>query len=241
MNMLPSIIKRQLARYLCAPATYLSIAVFLALSTTLGLHNSQLLEQNSTDLQDFFQLHPWLYLLLIPALSTQLWADEHETGLSDLLITLPVTNAELIIGKFFAAWVITAMTLALTLPIVVMVNLLGSADNAVIATQYLASWLLAGSYLSIGCLICALSRHHLIIFILTLSILLVISGLSSVLDALEHQAPIWVIDSVASLSPLSRFTQIDHGVIVLRDCLYFISVIVASLAATTVILNYKNS
>lgn len=239
--MLPSIIKRQLARYLCAPATYLNIAVFLALSTTLGLHNSQLLERNSTDLQDFFQLHPWLYLLLIPALSIQLWADEHETGLSDLLITLPVTNAELIIGKFFAAWVITAMTLALTLPIVVMLNLLGSADNTVIATQYLASWLLAGSYLSIGCFICALSRHYLVIFILTLSILLVISGLSSVLDALEHQAPIWVIDSVASLNPLSRFTQIDHGVIVLRDCLYFISVIMASLAATTVILNYKNS
>ena len=239
--MLPSIIKRQLAHYLCAPATYLNIAVFLALSTTLGLHNSQLLEQNSSDLQDFFQLHPWLYLLLIPALSTQLWADENETGLRDLLITLPVTSAELVIGKFFAAWVITAMALALTLPIVVIVNTLGSADNSVIATQYLASWLLAGSYLSVGCFICALSRHHLVIFILTLSILLVSSGLSSVLDALEHQAPIWVIDNVSSLSPLSRFTQIDHGVIVLRDCLYFISTIVASLAATTVILNYKNS
>ena len=241
MNMLPSIIKRQLARYLCTPATYLNIAVFLTLSTTLGLHNSQLLERNSTDLQDFFQLHPWLYLLLIPALSTQLWADENETGLRDLLITLPVTNPEWVLGKFFAAWIIIAMTLILTLPIVVMINILGSADNTVIATQYLASWLLAGSYLSIGCFICALSRHHLIIFILTLSILLVISGLSSVLDALEHQAPIWVIDNIASLSPLSRLSQIDHGVIVLRDCLYFISVIVASLAATTVTLNYKNS
>lgn len=239
--MQPSIIKRQLSRYFRTPATYLNIAVFLTLSTTLGLHSSQLLERNSTDLQDFFQLHPWLYLLLIPALSTQLWADENETGISDLLITLPMTSAELVMGKFFAGWLITAMTLALTLPIVVMVNMLGSADNTVIATQYLASWLLAGSYLSLGCLICAISRHHLIIFILTLSILLVISGLSSVLDALEHQAPIWVIDNVASLSPLSRFTQIDHGVIVLRDCLYFISVIVASLAATTVILNYKTS
>lgn len=239
--MLPSIIKRQLARYLCAPATYLNIAVFLTLSTTLGLHSSQLLERNSTDLQDFFQLHPWLYLLLIPALSTQLWADENETGLSDLLITLPVTGAEWVIGKFFAAWIIIALALVLTLPIVVLVNTLGSADNTVITTQYLASWLLAGSYLSIGCLICALNRHYLIIFILTLSILLLISGLSSVLDALEHQAPIWIIDNVTSLSPLPHLSQIDHGVIVLRDCLYFISVIVASLAATTVVLNYKNN
>lgn len=239
--MLPSIIKRQLARYLCAPATYLNIAVFLTLSTTLGLHSSQLLERNSTDLQDFFQLHPWLYLLLIPALSTQLWADENETGLSDLLITLPVTGAEWVIGKFFAAWIIIALALVLTLPIVVLVNTLGSADNTVITTQYLASWLLAGSYLSIGCFICALNRHYLIIFILTLSILLLISGLSSVLDALEHQTPIWIIDNVTSLSPLPHLSQIDHGVIVLRDCLYFISVIVASLAATTVVLNYKNN
>jgi ABC-2 type transport system permease protein len=241
LNLLPSIFKRQLVRFLCAPATYLNIAVFLTLSTTLGLHTSQLLERNSSDLQDFFQLHPWLYLLLIPALTAQLWADEHQTGISDLLRTLPVTPAELIMGKFFAAWAITAIALVLTFPIVVAVNTLGSADNSVIATQYLASWLLAGSYISIGCLICAVSRQHLIVFLLTLSALLVVSGLSSLLDALEHQAPIWVIDNLASLSPLSRFTQIDHGVVVLRDCLYFISVIMTSLAATTVILNYKNS
>lgn len=241
MNPLLSIFKRQLSHYLCAPATYLNIAVFLILSTTLGLHSSQLLERSSSDLQDFFLLHPWLYLLLIPALCAQLWTDEHETGLIHLLKLLPVTSAELVIGKFLAAWVICAIALALTLPIVVAVNVLGSADNMLIATQYLASWLLAGSYLSVGCLISTLNRQHLIACLLTLSLLLAISELSSVLDALEQQAPIWIIDSAVSLSPLSHFATIDHGVLVLRDSLYFISVIMTSLAAATVILNYKNS
>lgn len=241
MNLLPSIFKRQLVRYLSVPDTYLNIAVFLILSTALGLHTSQLLERNSSDLRDFFQLHPWLYLLLIPALSTQLWAHEHETGLRNLLKILPVTPAELVIGKFLAAWAISVMALVLTLPIVVVVNVLGSADNMVIITQYVASGLLAGSYLAIACFISALSRQALVVFILTLSLLLAISGLSVVLDALEHQVPIWLIDNLASLNPLSHFTVIDHGVVVLRDYLYFISVILTSLAATIVTLNYSNS
>ena len=182
MNLLPPVFKRQLASYLSAPATYLSIALFLVLSALLGLHTSPLLERSSSDLQGFFQWHPWLYLLLIPALSTQLWADENETGFGDFMKTLPVRPAELVIGKFLAAWVVAGLALLLTFPIVTVVNLLGTADNAVIASQFLSSWLLAGSYLSVGVFICALTRQRLAIFILTLSLLLLASGVSSVLD-----------------------------------------------------------
>ncbi|WET12399.1 MULTISPECIES: ABC-2 transporter permease [unclassified Pseudomonas] len=241
MNLLPPVFKRQLASYLSAPATYLSIALFLVLSALLGLHTSPLLERSSSDLQGFFQWHPWLYLLLIPALSTQLWADENETGFGDFMKTLPVRPAELVIGKFLAAWVVAGLALLLTFPIVTVVNLLGTADNAVIASQFLSSWLLAGSYLSVGVFICALTRQRLAIFILTLSLLLLASGVSSVLDALERQAPIWIIDSLTSLSPLLRFGLIDHGTLTFQDCAYFISMIIAFLAATTAILNYKNS
>ena len=241
MNLLPSVFKRQLASYLSAPTTYLSIATFLVLSALLGLHTSQLLEQSSSDLQGFFEWHPWLYLFLIPALSAQLWADENDAGFATFMKTLPVTSAELIMGKFFAAWVVAGLALLLTFPIVTVVNLLGTADNRLIASQFLASWLLAGSYLSVGIFICALTRQRLTIFILTLSLLLLASGVSSVLDALEHQAPIWIIDSLTSLSPLLRFGLVDHGTLTLQDSAYFISMIIAFLAAATVTLNYKNS
>ncbi|WP_219268066.1 ABC-2 transporter permease [Pseudomonas sp. Xaverov 259] len=241
MKLLPVIFKRQLASYACTPSTYLGIAAFLVLCATLGLYTSNWLEQDSGDLQVFFQLHPWLYLLLIPMLSTQLWSDEHHASMRDMLKTLPITSAERVIGKFMAAWVVCGIALLLTFPLVILANYLGTADNRVISSQFLASWLLAGAYLSVGCFTSALTHQRLAVFLVTVVMLLAASGLSSVLDALEHQAPIWVVDSLASINPISRFGSIDNGKLTLHDALYYISMILAFLSASTVTLNYKTS
>ncbi|MBA1431401.1 ABC transporter permease [Pseudomonas fluorescens] len=241
MKLLPLIFKRQLANYACVPHTYLSVALFLALCTALGLHAHHWLERDSSDLQAFFELHPWLYLLLIPSLSMQLWSDERSASFSGMMKTLPVTSAECVIGKFLAAWAVCSVALLLNFPIVIAANYLGTPDNGVIASQFLASWLLAGSYLSVGCFICALTHQRIIIFLFTMGLLLTISGLSLVLDALEHQAPIWIVDSIIKLDPISRFSSMDNGKITLHDGLYFVSMILAFLSATIVTLNYKNS
>jgi ABC-2 type transport system permease protein len=241
LKQLPVIFKRQFASYASTPGTYLSVAAFLVLCATLGLYTSPWLEQDSGDLQVFFQLHPWLYLLLIPAVSTQLWSDERNPGLRDVLNTLPITVTERVLGKFLAAWLVCGIALTLTFPIVVIANYLGAADNLVISSQFLASWLLAGSYLSVGCFICALTHRRMVTFLLTLALLLTASALSSVLDALERQAPIWVIDSLIALNPISRFSAIDNGKLTLHDSLYFISMIFAFLSATIVTVNYKTS
>lgn len=241
MRLLPIIFKRQLASYASSPSTYLSVAVFLVLGAALGLHGHHWMERNSSDLQAFFELHPWLYLLLIPILSAQLWADESNPRFCDTLKSLPVTSMERVIGKFLAAWVVCAIALVLNFPWVMAVNYLGTADNAVIASQFFVSWLLAGSYLSVGCFTCALANQRIIISLLTLCLLLIASGFSSILDALEQQTPIWIIDSLMSLDPISRFNAMDNGKLTLHDCLYFISVILAFLCATTITLNYKNS
>lgn len=241
MKLLPIIFKRQLVSYACTPSTYVSIAAFLVLCAALGLHTNPWMEQNSSDLQVFFQLHPWLYLLLIPALSTQLWSDEHTLSLRNLMKTFPITAAEWVIGKFLAAWVVCGIALLFTFPIVLVANYVGTADNSVIASQFFSSWLLAGSYLSAGCFICVLTRQRGAVFLLTLGLLLTVSGLSSIVDAIDHQAPVWLIDSFISLNPLSRFDAIDNGKLTLRDSLYFISMILAFLSATTVTLNCKVS
>ncbi|KTC54351.1 ABC transporter permease, partial [Pseudomonas fluorescens ABAC62] len=191
--------------------------------------------------QIFFQLHPWLYLLLIPVLAAQLWSDESNAGFLDLMKTLPITTLEWVAGKFLAAWAVAGMALMLTLPLVIIANYLGKADNSVIASQLMSSWLLAGSYLSVGCFIFTLMRQRTALLIVTCGLLLMVSGLSYLLDALEHQAPIWVADSLVSLSPFSRYSAIDNGKLTLRDTLYFISMILAFLAATVVTLNYKNN
>ena len=241
MKLLPVIFKHQLARYACTPSTYLSVAAFLVLCTSLGLYTGLWMDGDSANLNVFFQLHPWLYLLLVPTLATQLWSDENTASLHDLMKTLPLTTAERVTGKFLAAWVVCGSALMLTFPIVIVANYLATADNSVIASQFLASWLLAGSYLAVGCFICALTRQRIAIFLVTLGLLLAASAIASVLDALEYQAPLWLIDSLLSLNPLSRFDTIDNGKLTLRDSLYFISMIVAFLLATTVTLNYRNS
>lgn len=241
MKQLPVIFKRQLVSYACTPSTYVSVAVFLFLCTALGLHTHQWMAGDTGNVHIFFELHPWLYLLLVPALSTQLWADEKNTSVRDLMKTLPISPADRVIGKFLAAWAVCAFALICLLPIVFIANALSTADNTVIASQYLGSWLLAGSYLSVGCFICVLTHQRVVIFVLTLALLLAISGLSSVLYALDHQAPIWLVDSLISLNPLYRFGTVDNGKLTLRDSLYFISVILAFLSATIVTLNHKLS
>ncbi|WP_395608490.1 ABC-2 transporter permease [Pseudomonas sp. B22129] len=241
MKRLPIIFKRQLASYACAPGTYVSVAVFLFLCTALGLYTNQWMERSNSDMHIFFELHPWLYLLLIPTLSTHLWSDEQNTSLRDLMKTLPITAAEIVIGKFLAAWTVCGIALTLMFPVVIVANYLGTADNIVIASQYFGSWLLAGSYVSVGCFISVVTRQRVAIFLLTSGLLLTISGLASILDALDHQAPIWIIDSLISLNPLSRFGSIDNGKLTLRDSLYFTSMILAFLSATIVTLNHKSS
>lgn len=240
MKLLPVIFKRQLVNYFTAPITYLSIAAFLMASAILGFHTGKLLEQSDHDLYAFFKLHPWLYLLLIPILSAQLWSDERDEGSIDFINTLPVTAFELVVGKFLAAWTVSGLALVLTWPIVITVNYLGSPDNSLITAQFIGSWLLAGGYLSAGCFICALTHRRLAIFSLTLGLLLATSGLSSMLDSLDHQAPIWIIDNLISLTPSTRLEAIDSGILTLHDTLYFISMIFAFLAATTVTLKFRN-
>ncbi len=182
---------------------------------------------------------PWLYLLFIPALSIQLWTDEQQTGLSELLKLLPVELGRAGYAGSFAAWTIVALTLALTFPLVVMVDMLGTVDNSVIAARSLVSGLLAASYFVHGCFMCALSHQRLLTSVLTLSLLLTISGLSSVLDALEQSSA--HLDSRQPHRPESTHTvwMIDHGALALHDMLYFISLTIALLAATTIVLRLQ--
>lgn len=241
MKRLSVIFKRQLISYLSNPATYFGIAIFLIANTALGLHVGDFSKSTPTNLHAFFQFHPWLYLFFIPFISTLLWSDEHKDNALSFTNTLPVSALELTLGKFLAAWTLCALTLLLNFPLLFAINYLAIADNSTILAQFLGSWLLAGAYLSFACLVCVLAYNRLVIFGITLVLLLIASTLSSVLDMLAHQAPIWVIDSLISLNPRIRFSSIDSGLLTLHDTSYFISVIIAFLAATTLTLNFRKS
>ena len=243
MKQLPVIFKRELASYFSTPLAYVFILIFLVLSGVFTFYLGGFFESNQASLAPFFNFHPWLYLFLVPAIAMRLWAEERKSGSIELLMTLPVTRFEAVAGKFLAAWSFAGLALLLTFPIIITVNYLGEPDNGAIITGYLGSWLLAGAYLAVGSCMSALAKNQVIAFILAVAacFLFIVSGFPMLLDAFSGWAPQWLIDAVASLSFLIRFEAISKGVIDLRDLLYFLSFIVAWLAATALVVDLKKA
>ena len=118
--------------------------IFLVLAGLFTFFLGGFYERGQADLAPFFNFHPWLYLFLMPALSMRLWAEERKSGTIELLMTLPVTTWQAVLGKFLAAWAFTGLALALTFPIWITVNYLGDPDNGVILAGYIGSLLMAG-------------------------------------------------------------------------------------------------
>ena len=238
-----TVFKRELRSYFATPVAYVFIVIFLILSGAFTFYMGNFYERGQADLQPFFNFHPWLYLFLVPAVSMRLWAEERKSGTIELLLTLPVTMWQAVLGKFLAAWAFIAIALVLTFPIWITVNYLGSPDNGVIFASYLGSLLMAGAFLAIGSCISASTRNQVIAFILTVVVcfLLLLAGFPLVLDAFRAIAPQGVVDAVAGLSFLTHFTSISKGVIDLRDLIYFLLMIGVWLYANAVVIDYKKA
>ena len=243
MGVISSIGRRELRSYFATPLAYVFIVIFLALSGLFTFYLGGFYERGQADLSPFFNFHPWLYLFLVPAIAMRLWAEERKSGSVELLMTLPVTLWQAVLGKFLAAWLCIAIALALTFPIWVTVNYLGEPDNGVIVAAYIGSLLMAGGFLAIGSCISAANRNQVVSFILTVVIcfLFMLAGFPLVLDFFSGWLPGPLLDAVASLSFLTHYTAISKGVLDLRDVLYFLLVIGVWLYATTIVLDLKKA
>ena len=162
MNNLAAILRRELVGYFQTPVAYVFIMIFLLLSGALSFYLGNFYEREQADLGAFFTFHPWLYLFLVPAISMRLWAEERKTGSIELLMTLPVTVPQAVLGKFLAAWIFTGIALLLTFPIWLTVNYLGDPDNGIILGAYLGSFLMAGGFMAIGACISATTRNQVV-------------------------------------------------------------------------------
>jgi gliding motility-associated transport system permease protein len=236
-----AIFRRELAGYFATPLAFVFIVMFLVLTGAMAFNFGGFYERGQADLAPFFTYHPWLYLFLIPALSMRLWAEERKTGTIELLMTLPVTTAQAVIGKFSAAWCFAGLALALTFPIWITVNYLGEPDNGAILAAYVGSFLMAGGFLAIGSCLSAATRNQVIAFIFTVVVCFgfLLAGFPLVLGLFQGWAPQAIVDAIASLSFLTHFESISKGVIDLRDLLYFGTLIAAWLAATAIVLDMK--
>lgn len=243
MNPIRIIFRRELASYFATPVAYVFILIFLVLSAAFTFYLGGFYERNQADLLPFFSFHPWLYLFLIPAISMRLWSEERKSGSIELLLTLPVTMWQAVVGKFLAAWAFAGIALALTFPIWITVNYLGDPDNGAIVAGYLGSFLMAGSFLAIGSCLSAITRNQVVAFILTVvaCFLLLLAGFPLVLELAGAVLPQFLVDAVASLSFLTHFQSISKGVIDLRDFIYFALMIGFWLYASAVVIDLKKA
>ena len=238
-----TICRRELSGYFGTPIAYVFLAIFVFLSGIFAFYIGDFFGGGQADLQSFFQFHPWLYLFLIPALAMRLWAEERRAGTIELLFTLPVTMVEAVMGKFLAAWIFTAIALALTFPLWITVNYLGDPDNGVVLAGYLGSLLMAGAFLAIGSCISALTRNQVIAFVVSGVVCLgfVLSGFPLVLELVDALAPAIVVDAVRSFSFLTHFQAISKGVLQAGDVVYFVSLIVFWLFVNAVAIEWRKA
>ena len=161
-----AIFRRELADYFYTPIAYVFLTIFLVLTSVFAFHVGGFFERQQADLASFFSFHPWLYLVLAPALGMRLWAEERKTGTIQTLLTLPISTFSAVLGKFLASWVFTAFALVLTVPMWLSVNYLGNPDNGVILSSYLGSLLMAGSFLAVSSCMSAMTQNQVIAFVL---------------------------------------------------------------------------
>jgi ABC-2 type transport system permease protein len=225
------ILDRELKGYFQTPLASIFLLVFLALSSGMTFFLGRFFERDQADLTAFFSWHPWLFLVLMPAIGMRLWAEERRSGTIELLITLPVTNTQLVVGKFLASWIFTLIALTLTMPIWLTVNYLGDPDNNVIFISYVGSWFMAGAFLALTSCLSILTKNQVIAFIISSisGFILIMAGFNLVLSAVRSWSPNWITETISSMSFLSHFTRIQMGVFDLSTLVFFISMIILCL------------
>ena len=243
MNLIRALFRRELQSYFATPVAYVFIVIYLVLMGTFTFYLGQFYERGQADLSSFFNFHPWLYLFLVPAISMRLWAEERKTGSIELLMTMPITAWQAVLGKFLAAWAFTGIALALTFPVWITVNYLGNPDNGAILAGYVGGMLMAGGFLAIGACLSATTRNQVIAFVITIVVCFgfLLSGFPMVLDLFSGWAPQALVDGIASLSFLTHFANISKGVIDFRDLVYFGLLIGSFLYANTIVLQWRQA
>jgi ABC-2 type transport system permease protein len=226
-----AVAKRELIGYFSSPVAYVFLVIYLLLDGFFTFMVSSFFEQGQATLVPFFMWQPWFFLVLVASVGMRLWSEERRLGTIELLLTMPITSWQAIVGKFLASWVFLALALLLTFPLVITVNYLGSPDNGVIFCSYFGCLLMAGGYLAVSCMTSAITRNQVISFILSLVI-----GLLLILAGWPPVAKPWLVDGVAAISVMTHFNTFQKGVLDSRDVIFFLSLIGFCLFSTGVIL-----
>lgn len=219
------VFKREFLGYFRTPVAYVFLAVFLMASVGLAFFVGQFFRAGNASLESYFAWHLWLFVFFAPAAGMRLWAEERRAGTLELLFTLPITPLQAVLAKFLAAWAFLAVGVLLSFPMALTAAWLGDPDWGVIATGYVGSILMAGSYLAVGALMSALTRNQVVGFVLGLfvNLVLVFLGWSVFNQTLAAVFPPALVDLLANFSPTTHFDAFTKGIVDPKDVMFFLS------------------
>jgi ABC-2 type transport system permease protein len=239
-----TIYRRELKSYFAQPTAFAIIVIFLILSLGLTFTFGNFIRVGDASLQySFFFWHPWLYMLLAPAIAMRLWADEQRNGTIELLGTFPVSTWSAILGKFLAAATVSLAALALTFPIVITVNYLGSPDNGAIAAGYIGSFLVCCTFIAITMLVSACTRDQVVCLIVSVAIctLMVLCSYDDFTRELAKATSTSTVEAIISFGVWNHFSSLSRGLFRLQDFVWFASFISLCLLGTSTILGAKRA
>ncbi len=242
MNGFWAVFKRELKAYFSTPVAYVFLVIFLFFAGYLPFREG-FFELRQADLNLFFQILPLLFIFMVPSTAMRLWAEERRTGSIELLLTLPITIPQAVLGKFFAAWAFLTIALALTFPMPAAVFYLGEPDPGLIIAGYLAAFLMAGSFLAIGSFFSSLTKNQVVSFILSVAAcgILVYAGMPSTLEYLSDMLPKGVLSVIESLSIQIHYDSLRRGVIATADAAYFLILIAAWIYASMFVVEERKA
>lgn len=221
MSQIRAIIRKELREYFDSPLAYIFLTVFLVATSWLFMRGFFLI--NEVSMRGYFSLLPWIFLLLIPAVTMRLWAEEKKSGTLEILLTSPITEWQMVLGKFFASFIFLVIAILLSLNLPIIMSIIGNPDGGMIFTGYIGAVLMGGAYLSIGLWASSISKNQIIAFILAVFVTFILLMLGS---------PMVLYSVSQSFSPLLRylslgghFESIMRGVIDSRDIIYYLLVI----------------
>jgi ABC-2 type transport system permease protein len=217
MNNIITIYKKELKSYFYSPVAYIVMVVFLII--TGWFFTSSLFVAGVVSMRNVFDIIPFILLFFIPAISMRTFSEEKKAGTIELLLTKPITDFEIVLGKFFSTLTLAALAMAPTLIYAVSLKFLGPLDIGSIVSAYIGLLLMSGIYISIGLFSSSLTENQVVAFIISFLLIFALFMMNKILMFV----PSPLVSIVEYISSDYHFSSITRGVIDTKDIIYYFS------------------
>lgn len=219
-NVLP-FFKKEFKAFFISPIAYVFITVYLVITNFLFFQGFFII--NQADMRGYFSLLPWVFLFFVPAITMRSWAEEKKVKTLELLLTWPVSDVQVVLGKFLASFCFLSIAILLSVTIPITIMILGTPDMGPIIGGYLGALLMGAAYLSIGLWVSSHTENQIIAFVFGVVATFTLFMIGN--PFVTMAAPSWMVPTLSYLGLGNHFQSIERGVVDSRDIVYYLSII----------------